>query len=449
MTHDPRAIEFIMHPEENSPRVVSLLAGNARKLEDVQDLDALIAQIGDAQYVLLGEASHGTHEYYVWRMHITRRLIREKGFSFVAVEGDWPDCYRVNRYVKGYPEAGKDAETVLRSFNRWPTWMWANWEMVAFTQWLREHNEGQPANKKVGFYGLDVYSLFESLEAVVAYLEKNDPVALETAREAMRCFEPYAVSGERSYVRALALVPRLCEGEVVNLLREIRRRIARYDSDRENVFSAEQNALIAVNAEKYYQAMLGGGAESWNVRDRHMLDTLERLVDFHGRGAKVVVWAHNTHIGNARATDMYAGGMVNLGQLVAEAHTREAVRLVGFGSYKGTVIAGNHWGAEMKQMDVPPAKHGSWERLLHQAGKGENMLLLTPDLEDASMEYHFNHRAIGVVYHPQTEKYGNYVPSIIPRRYDAFLYFDRTRALHPLHIEPDGTQVPETYPFRM
>ena len=420
----------------------------AYPLHHKEDLKPLFDRIGDSRIVMLGEASHGTHEYYSWRAYISKKLIEEKGFSFIAVEGDWPDCYRLNRFIKGSEKAPEEAYHVLQGFNRWPTWMWANWEVVALVEWLKNHNAGLPANKKAGFYGLDVYSLWESMESIMRYLKKTDPAALKLAEKAYSCFEPYRTEEGTSYAKALQMVPELCENEVVDLLREIRQKLPQYNSDYENVFSAEQNALVAVNAEKYYRAMIQGGPHSWNVRDRHMVDTLSRLLKFHGAHSKAVVWAHNTHIGDARATDMAVEGMYNLGELARIQHQEKGVVLVGFGSYLGTVMAGRNWGAPMQIMSMPEGKKGSWEYLLHQAGP-ENKLLMMDDFagNDRLMESPFGHRAIGVVYHPLQEEYGNYVPTILPLRYDAFIYLDETRALHPLHIKPDGHQIPETYPF--
>jgi erythromycin esterase len=420
----------------------------AYPLESKADLQPLFDRIGDARIVMLGEASHGTHDYYTWRSHITKRLIEEKGFNFIAVEGDWPDCYRLNRFVKGYDANAKGSLQVLHAFNRWPTWMWANWEIVALADWLQKHNAGLPANKKAGFYGLDVYSLWESMESIMQYLKKTDVAALKVAEEAFRCFEPYRKGEGSSYARASQFVPELCENEVVYLLKEIQQKLPQYNTDYENVFSAEQNALVTVNAEKYYRAMIHGGPHSWNVRDRHMADTLDRLLKFHGENSKVIVWEHNTHIGDARATDMADEGMFNIGELARTQHNDKGVVLVGFGSYKGTVMAGHSWGAKMQAMQMPEARKGSWEYLLHNAGR-ENKLLILDDFSrnDMFMENHIGHRAIGVVYNPQYEQYGNYVPSILPLRYDAFIYLDETRALYPLHIEPDGRQIPETYPF--
>jgi len=431
----------------NEEKIVSKLRENATILRDQGDLKPLFNLIGDAQLVLLGEASHGTHEYYTWRSYITKKLIEEKGFQFIAVEGDWPDCYQLNRYVKNYPDAGKSALDVLHRFNRWPTWMWANWEITALAEWLYQHNKSLPVNRKVGFYGLDVYSLWESMSAIRQYLQKVDPSALKAADEAFHCFEPFRHDEGRSYARASELVPDLCKGEVVELLRKIQERLPRYNTDHENVFNVQQNAYVTVNAEKYYRAMIRGGSHSWNVRDHHMSDTLQRLLDFHGEGSKAIIWAHNTHIGDARATDMTLEGMFNLGELARLKHHKKGVVLIGFGSYRGDVIAGSSWGAEIRKKEVPPARKGSWEHLLHRVGE-QNKLVLTQDMMDEDfMEHHLAHRAIGVVYNPAYEQYGNYVPSVIPLRYDAFIYLDQTQALHALHIEPDGNQIPETYPF--
>ena len=432
----------------NESEAVNAIRQNAYPLHSKADLQPLFDRIGDAGIVMLGEASHGTHEYYTWRSHISKRLIEEKGFNFIAVEGDWPDCYRLNRFVKGYNPGMENAFKVLHSFNRWPTWMWANWEIVALSNWLQKHNTGLPANKKVGFYGLDVYSLWESMESIMQYLRKTDVAALQVAEEAYRCFEPYMKDEGNSYARALQFVPELCQNEVVGLLKKVQQRLPQYNTDYENVFSVEQNALISVNAEKYYRAMIQGGPHSWNVRDRHMADTLDRLMKFHGENSRAVVWAHNTHIGDARATDMADEGMYNIGELAKLEHHEKGVALVGFGSYNGTVIAGRSWGAEMQEMELPEAKQKSIEYLLHQAGN-ENKLLLMDDFisSDVLMENHIGHRAVGVVYNSKYEQYGNYVPTVLPLRYDAFIYLDKTRTLYPLHIKPDGHQVPETYPF--
>jgi erythromycin esterase len=419
----------------------------ARPLEGAWDLDPLLERIGEVRCVLLGEASHGTSEYYAWRARISERLIREEGFSFIAVEGDWPDCYEVNRYVKGYPDSGGSAREVLGAFERWPTWMWANEEIVELAEWLRRHNGGLHEGEKVGFYGLDVYSLWESMQSVIEYLERVDPDALPAARRAYKCFEPYG-EDVREYARATAFVPTSCEEEVVSLLSELRGGIQEYRDDPESRFSAEQNALVVRGAEEYYRAMARGGASSWNVRDRHMVETLERLMRHHGPAARAIVWEHNTHIGDARFTDMADSGMVNVGQLVREQRGDEDVVLVGFGSYRGSVIAATEWGAPMQRMPVPAARVGSWEDVLHRAGERDKLLIFA-DLkgEDGFFEPR-EHRAIGVVYDPAHERYGNYVSTVLPRRYDAFLYLDETQALHPLYMQPrEDHEPPDTFPF--
>jgi erythromycin esterase len=439
---------FTKQSTVNEKELVSAIQQGVHPLKSKADLTPLFDWIGDSRIVMLGEATHGTHEYYQWRTFITRRLIEEKGFHFIAVEGDWPDCYRLNRFVKGYDVDNKSAFHVLHAFDRWPTWMWANWEIMALADWLQQHNRSLPANKKAGFYGLDVYSLWESMDSIMQYLKKTDPAALRIAEDAFDCFEPYRRDEGRSYAQSTLLVPEACQQEVVQLLKEIQRKLPQYNTDHENVFSAEQNAFITVNAEKYYRTMVMGGPHSWNVRDRHMSDTLERLLNFHGKNAKAIVWAHNTHVGDARATDMADEGMFNIGELARVQHHDKGVVLVGFGSYKGTVTAGRNWGAPMQTMVMPEAREGSWEYLLHQAGK-ENKLLLMDDFarNDAMMENRIGHRAVGVVYNPLYEQFGNYVPTVLPLRYDAFIYLDETHALHPIHLEPDGHQMPETYPF--
>jgi erythromycin esterase-like protein len=423
----------------------------ARPLGDPATMDALMDRIGEAHFVLLGEASHGTADYYTWRAAISRRLIEEKGFSFLAVEGDWPDCYRVNRYVKGYPDSGTDAHEVLHAYERWPTWMWANEEVVALAGWLRRHNEGLPEERKAGFYGLDVYSLWDSLYQIMGYLQKKDPAALAVARRAYQCFEPFG-EDVQAYARATAFVPSVCEDEAIELLKEIRGKEAQFRQDgREGYFNAEQNALVLKNAESYYRAMIRGGPDSWNVRDRHMEETLDRLVRHHGPGAKAIVWEHNTHIGDARYTDMADDGMVNLGELARERYAEDDVVLIGFGSHRGTVIAGREWEAPMERMRVPPARAGTWEDVFHQAGGGDSVLIFDEQTRH-SEEFlrRRGHRAIGVVYHPEYEHFGNYVPTILPRRYDAYIYVDETEALHPLHMQPHETgEVPETYPSGM
>ncbi len=434
----------------NSNEIIAVLNKTSLPLENSEDLNPLLNYIGEAKYVLLGEASHGTHEYYTWRAKITQRLIQEKGFSFVGVEGDWPDCYRLNRFVKGYLDSGKDILSVMNEFKRWPTWMWANWEVAAFIDWLKSYNENLSTNKKVGFYGLDVYSFRESMQSIVQYLEKNDPKALAVAKKAMECFEPFGKDEGQSYAKASSFVPKLCEKEILNMLKEIIKNMPNYNHDAENVLSTEQNAYIARNAEKYYRAMIKRGSASWNIRDEHMVSTIDRLMKFHGKDSKIIVWEHNTHIGDSRATDMADEGMVNVGQLLREQYAADGVVAVGFGSYQGSVVAGREWGDSMRKIKVPEAIDGSWEHAFHLANNGQNRLLLMNKVKkEKCLLSPIDHRAIGVVYNPEHERFGNYVPSILPERYDAFIFIDETNALHPINIEVNGNQIPETYPFGM
>ena len=321
-------------------RLTAEIRSLARPLHSPADLDPLLERIGDARCVLLGEASHGTADYYTWRAALSRRLVEEKGFSFLAVEGDWPDCYRVNRYIKGLPDSGGSAREVLHAFNRWPTWMWANEEFAELAEWMKEANDRRPEANRVGFFGLDVYSLWDSLYQVMTYVRKENPAALPAASRAYRCFEPYGEEAQ-DYARATAFVSASCENEVVELLRKLQADADRHDGDgRDGRFEAEQNALVVKNAEAYYRTMVQGGPESWNVRDRHMAETLDRLLKHHGPKAKAIVWEHNTHIGDARFTDMAGDGMVNVGQLARERYGDGDVVLIGFGSHRGRVIAG-------------------------------------------------------------------------------------------------------------
>lgn len=414
-------------------------------LENTRDLDPLIEAIGDARIVLLGEASHGTSQYYTWRTAISKRLFREKGFDFMAVEGDWPECYQVNNYIKGEQSEYTSAAELLLVFNRWPTWMWSNWEVAALVDWMRQYNQA-PSRKKVGFYGLDVYSLNESLQEVVKYLERKDGSAVKAAKKAFQCFEPFT-DDPQEYARAIAMVSHDCEEEVVALLKTLRIKAIASTATPDDQFDAEQNALVAVNAEKYYRAMLQGGSSSWNVRDTHMMETLTRLLDFYGSDSKAIVWEHNTHVGDARATDMVRQRMVNVGQLARETYGRENVFIAGFGSYRGSVMAADEWGEPMQIMTVPEARTGSWEHQLHRVGAANKLILSRDMVRAKSLQQPISHRAIGVVYHPDMEQYGNYVPSVIHERYDAFLYIDQTEALHPMHTPISKHQPPDLYPW--
>ncbi|WP_141584823.1 erythromycin esterase family protein [Actinomadura sp. WMMA1423] len=418
--------------------------GAALPLEYAEDLDPLLDRIGDARYVLVGEASHGTHEYYAWRAALTRRLIAERGFTFVAVEGDWPDCRRVGRCVTLAPGAPDDPRAVLDGYERWPTWMWANEETARFCHWMRDRNAGLPPDERAGFYGLDVYSLWESLRAVVDHLASHRPEYLATALEAYHCFEPHG-HDPRSYGRSASLVPDGCTAEILALLSRLRGPAPpEHAGDPEVEFDARQNAEVAAGAERYYRTMVHGGPESWNVRDVHMADTLDRLMDFHG--GKAVVWAHNTHVGDARATDMAAAGMVNLGQLARERHGAEGVVLVGFAGGPGEVVAAQNWGGPMEVMHVPPPEPGSLEEVLAESELHRGMFIVPPEPDKPPfLTETLGHRAIGVVYDPDLDR-RHYVPTRLADRYDALCWFRTTSALQPLHLEAARRGELETMP---
>ncbi|TDC49138.1 erythromycin esterase family protein [Actinomadura sp. KC345] len=432
--------------------------GAALPLEYEDDLGPLLDRIGDARCVLIGEASHGTHEYYAWRAALTRRLIAERGFSFVAVEGDWPDCRRVGASVTLAPGAPGDPRDALNAYERWPTWMWANQETVNFCRWLRDHNAGLPPDERAGFYGLDVYSLWESLRAVVDYLAERRPEYLDAALEAYRCFEPHG-EDPQAYGFNAALVPDGCEDEILALLTRLRRPEARGGArGTAEAFDAWQNAEVAAGAERYYRAMIGGGPQSWNVRDVHMADTLERLMEFHGGTpprdgtggtggtGKAVVWAHNTHVGDARATDMGDAGMVNLGQLARDRQGGDAVVLVGFAGGPGEVIAAPRWGAPMEEMHVPPPVQGSLEAALAESELHRGMFIVPPEPDKpAFFTETLGHRAIGVVYDADRDR-RQYVPTRLADRYDALCWFRITSALEPLHLEAARRGELETMP---
>jgi erythromycin esterase-like protein len=418
------------------------VAAMAVPLHDAGDFDVLLDRVGDARVVMLGEASHGTHEFYRWRALLARRLITEKGFSFVAVEGDWPACARVDSSVRRRPDAPEDPRAALAAFDRWPTWMWANEEVVDFARWLRTHNAGLADEERVAFHGLDVYSLWESLREILTHLREHDPEGVPTALAAYRCFEPHG-EDPQEYAISTRFVPRGCENEVVDLLVRLQRQA---EADGAGSFGAWQNAEVVAGAERYYRAVLGGGQPSWNVRDRHMDDTLDRLLDHHGPGSKAIVWAHNTHVGDARATDMSLSGLVNTGQLARERYGPEQVVLVGFGTHSGTVVAGEAWGAGTQVMSVPPARPGSLEDELHHTAPGAALFTFPRSEQPDLLTTTLPHRAIGVVYHPERERWGNYVSTVLGERYDAFLWFDQTTALHPLHTRGVDVLEPETYP---
>ena len=427
------------------------LAGSAR------DYDPLVGRIGEARFVLLGEASHGTHEFYRERAEITKRLITEKKFSAVAVEADWPDAYRVNRYVRG---ASDDAHAVeaLADFRRFPTWMWRNTVVAEFIEWLRSYNDALPEGaEKVGFYGLDLYSLHASMKAVLRYLEKVDPEAAKRARERYSCFDHVGEDTQAYGLLTRLNLSKSCEEEVVSQLLELQRRAADYVRrdgrlPEDELFYAEQNARLVKNAEAYYRSVFLEEVSSWNLRDRHMAETLDALVGHLGRKgnrAKIAVWEHNSHLGDARATEMGQRGELNVGQLTREKSGSEAV-LVGFATDHGTVTAASDWGKSAERKRVRPALAGSYEALFHAAGR-DRFLLVFNDSETLAEQLRADRleRAIGVIYRPETERQSHYFHARLADQFDAVLHFDETRAIRPLETteEWEAGELPETFPF--
>ncbi len=420
------------------------------------DYDPLLDFIGDAHFVLLGEASHGTHEFYRHRAQITKRLIQEKGFRAVAVEADWPDAYRVNRYVRG-TGGDRDAAEALSGFIRFPAWMWRNADVLDFVGWLRAHNDSLAANgPKAGFYGLDLYSLHASIEAVLNYLDKVDPAGADRARRRYACFENFGEDPqEYGYAAGMGL-SRTCEDEVIGQLLDLQRRAADYARRdgrlaADDFFYAEQNARLVKNAEQYYRSMFRGRVSSWNLRDAHMAETLDFLVDhfaLQGQRSKFVLWAHNSHLGDARATEMGRLGEWNVGQLVRQRHAHEAV-LVGFTTYTGTVTAASNWGGPAECKRVRPAISGSYEALFHECGIPSFVLTPTRGTPVAmGLGESLWERAIGVIYRPESELASHYFHARLSDQFDAVIHVDRTRAVEPLEPTSEwGIGEPaETFP---
>jgi erythromycin esterase-like protein len=422
------------------------------------DTDHLLDIVGDADIVLLGEATHGTREFYRVRAELTQRLILDRGFTAVAVEADWPDAYRVNRHVRG---EGDDADAIaaLSGFKRFPAWMWRNQDVARFVAWLREQNATRDRGERAGFYGLDLYSLFTSIEAVVGYLDRVDPEAAARARSRYACFDQFSRDSETYAYAAASGFVEPCESAVVAQLVELQRAATAYASRDGHVaedefFFAEGNARLAKNAEEYYRSMFRGRASSWNLRDRHMMETLVALDAYlrrrRGR-ARIVVWAHNSHLGDARATDMATQGELNLGQLVREHYGARAVA-IGFTTNAGTVTAATDWDGPAAVKDVRQALRGSVERIFHQTGIPRFLLSLTREgmARDGLLAPRLQ-RAIGVIYRPETERVSHYFHARLAEQFDAVIHIDRTTAVEPLdHASaPSQPEVPETYPSGM
>jgi len=428
-------------------QLAHLAAKHCEPFEDIEhaSLDKLLARIGDSRVVLIGEATHGTSEFYRMRARITRELILHRGFNVVAIEADWPDGRAVDRHVR------HQSGTRLRgpAFSRFPTWMWRNRETRQFVDWLSAHNHevGSPADQ-VSMHGLDLYSLHSSIGVVLDYLDRVDPVAAETARVRYGCFSPWesdpATYGRAAVSGAIAK----CEDEVVDtLVSLLRKRIDYSRQDGEDFFDAERNAAVVRDAERYYRVMYAGSRESWNLRDQHMFSTLRAVIEHRGQGSRAVVWAHNSHVGNAIATEMGARGELSLGQLARETYD-EAAYLIGFGTHQGTVAAASNWDEAVEFMRVRPSHADSYERICHTSAVPRFLLPLRSadrELREGLGMPHLE-RAIGVIYRPDTEIVSHYFHASLPMQFDEYIWFDETEALHPLEAH-EVAGVPETYPF--
>lgn len=434
--------------------IVELVRGQAVRLDlETASQDLLAAIDPDASLVLIGEATHGTQDFYRIRADLTRALVRHRGFTCVAAEADWPDAYRANRWVRLLSD-DVTAEEALGDFTRFPRWMWRNREVVRFLRWLRAENGGRPADERVGFYGLDLYSLHRSMAGVIEYLDKVDPAAAARARTGYACFDVFGDDVQAYGYAATFNLERSCEDTVVEQLVGLRRRAAEYARRdgriaADEYFVAEQNARVVRDAEAYYRAMFRGGAESWNLRDRHMMSTLESLIEHaegSGRPGGTVVWAHNSHLGDARATGMAARGELNLGQL-ARMRFGDSCCAVGMTTHEGEVTAAHEWGEPAALRIVRPSLAGSYERLFHETGLPAFLLVLsTPELTEALAGPRLE-RAIGVLYRPETERPSHYFSARMPEQFDLLVHVDRTRALEPLEKwARHEIDLPETYP---
>lgn len=428
-------------------RLAHAIGGACEPFDDLEaaDLEPLLDRIGDAEIVLLGEASHGTSEFYRMRARITRELITRKNFRFVAIEGDWPDAARIDHYVRHFETPPSE----WTAFARFPTWMWRNTEVQQFVDWLRGHNAEKPPEERVAFHGLDLYSLYSSIRAVLEYLDEVDPETAALAKERYGCLTPWQADPATYGRAALTGAYRSCEEDVVKMLTDLSARHRSYaEHDGERFLDAVQNARLVANAERYYRIMYYGSRESWNLRDNYMYETLTNLLEFHKPRNKAVVWAHNSHIGDAAATEMAIRGEVNIGHLCRKA-CADKTYSIGFGTHSGTVAAASEWDGLMQIMQVRPSIEDSYERLCHRTGlSGFTLGLnrLDPGALGRGLEKPRFERAIGVIYRPDTEMASHYFQAVLPRQFDEYIWIDRTTAVHPFGTE-ELTGMPDTYPF--
>ena len=420
-------------------RLITALNDAAEPLPESRDYSSLLDTIGDARFVMIGEASHGTHEFYQTRIEISQQLIKKKGFMAIAIEGDWPDAHRVHRFLQGSDEI-QDAENALDDFKRFPTWMWRNTTMPPFLKWLRKHNDAPDTSYKVGFYGLDLYSLDASMKAVVHYLMKVDPRAALEAKNRYACFDHMSVDPQMYAYLTTNRMKKSCIDEVIAELSEIQHHAFKYIhkngiAGEDDYFFAAQNARVVKNAEAYYRSMFEGHVSSWNVRDRHMTEILNVLADHlehrFNKPAKIIIWAHNSHVGDARATEMGDRGEVNIGQLVREQHTD--TYSIGFSTYEGFVTAASNWDEPAECKKIVPGFSESYEELFHQLRYKKFILHLTGnDALDHVLKIPRLQRAIGVIYRPETERLSHYFFTHLPYQFDSLIHIDKTTALKPI-----------------
>jgi erythromycin esterase-like protein len=408
-------------------------------LRNEQDLDVLLKEIDTSRIVLLGEASHGTSEYYTWRAAITKRLIKEKGFNFIAVEGDWTDSYKVNNFIKGEKKDSTAVIALLKEYNRWPTWLWANYEVANLVKWLNDYNQNKSIHDKVGFYGLDLFNIAEAAKEILPYLKPLDTATVNAVKNFQECFKQYA-NDEQQYSKVLSRGALNCRESAMRLWQTIHELVFKRANKTEADFAMEQNALVAFDGELYLRTS-GNTVDAWNFRDNHMLETINRLLKLYGPDSKAIIWAHNNHIGDAQYATMHWKGKTNLGSLLRYKYGEKNIFIVGFGSYTGNVIAAEHWGTSYQEMPMPVADDSSWEQKMHQLNTDNKLLICREIRNNSPFIRWISNIGVGVLYHPMY-RFGIYSLSVVPKRYDAYLFFDHTNALHPIE-----TRVKEKMPF--
>lgn len=420
---------FLTFPPANSQELTDLIQQHAVVFEDTHEVTELTNLIENQTLVLMGEASHGTNEYYTKRAAMSKHLTSERGFNFIAVEGDWASFSRINEYVKQKPGGPETLDEAMSAVDRWPLWMWQNQEFKQLVEWVHKWNQDLPMEDRIGIYGVDVYAHTSAMDDVVTWISELDSDLGRQAQESYSCMTRHSDIGD--YIRMVQQTGEDCSADIEEVLTIVQDLEDHPETDRWQFFRAEHGAKVAVNAEKHYRANLVRGPDRWNYRANHFYLTAERLLNYYGDGSRGIIWAHNTHIGDARATDMAQHGMQNIGQLSRENLGRENVYAIGFGTFNGNVLAGREWEGEMENMTLPDARSESWEYIMEQTGIEKFYLDLHQEELQSALETWLPHRAVGVTYNPANED-GNYVQSVISDRYDAFIFIRTTHVLSPL-----------------